>query len=212
MQARKQESDNAKRSHQAHPRSFIGCPRGRSANWDCSLKLTQLSAPWDMPPEKRSNSQQLQALRASFCSCWRRRVSPGSVMVNQAKKFPHGSWKSCSSRLCVPNRVPRWGVFNTTHFPHKCPLSHSDNPKNLLFVFSAPNGLPQPLRCAAQGPQTPTEFQVTWDTGASRSASRNLDDFEGGIRPSTTQALTGLAEDLDVCGEGEVKRTVMSDD
>jgi hypothetical protein len=42
--------------------------------------------------------------------------------------------------------------------------------------------------------------------------SPNKEDFEGGIRPSTTRALTGLAEGLDVCGEGEVKWTVMSDD
>jgi hypothetical protein len=196
-----------KRNHRAHPRLFVGRSRGRSANYDCSLKLTQLSVPWDMPPEKRSNSQRIQALYVSFRNYWRKRMNPGSVMVDRVKKFPDGSWKSCSSRLCIPNRVPRWGLFNTSH---KAPLQ--EDPKDPLFVLSAPNGLLQPLRCTTQGPQTPTEFQVIWDTGASRSVSPNKEDFEGGIRPSTTRALTGLAEGLDVCGEGEVKWTVMSDD
>ena len=48
------------------------------------------------------------------------------------------------------------------------------------------------------------DFPVIWDTGASRSVSPSKDDFKGAIRPS-------LANGLEVCGEGEVKWTIMAD-
>ena len=145
MQARKQESDNAKRSHQAHPGSFIGCPRGRSANWDCSLKLTQLSASWDMPPEKRSYSRKFRYLYLSLRLCWRKCLNSGRIYYvdHRIKKFPDGSCKTCSNRKCFTHGVPRWGMFHVTP---NCPSVEDDDPDNPLFVLSAPNGLPQPLR------------------------------------------------------------------
>jgi len=82
-----------------------------------------------------------------------------------------------------------------------------------LFVLSAPNGLLQPLRqtSTSLSANSIEEFPVIWDTGASRSVSPSKDDFKGAIRPSATRSLTGLANGLEVCGEGEVKWTIMAD-
>ena len=109
-----------KRSHWAHPRSFTGRSRGRPAHYNCSRKLTQLSDPWEMPPEKRSNPRRTQGLYESFCNYWSTLLSPRSIMVWRTKEFPDGSWKKCSGRLCSPTRVPRCGIFSATRPP---PLS-----------------------------------------------------------------------------------------
>ena len=147
-----------KRSHRAHPRLFIGRPRGKPAEYDISLKLTQPNVPWDMSPEKSSYSQRFRDLYLSFLIYWRKRLHPESVYADhRIKKF----------RECFYG-VPRCGMFHSTP---KRPSNGDDDPNNPLFVLSAPNGLLQPLRRVTQESQIPTYFPLICFTLSSLSLS-----------------------------------------
>ena len=195
-----------KRSHRARPRLFPGKVRGRKARYDKSVRLTHLIIPWkDYHKHKPAPIRLRKRFSNLLNALFHRQAS------SRAKK-----------KVLSKTRLPRYGIFAAWTQPPDQEdelkvmqsAENPDNPSDSLFVLSAPNGLLQPLRQTSKNSSVKgsvEEFPVIWDTGASRSVSPNKEDFKGAIRPSLTKSLTGLANGLDVCGEGEVKWTVMAD-
>ena len=187
-----------KRHHRARPRLFPGKTRGRQARTleDKSIKLRHFSSHWTGSRLQRREDPR-----------WKQ-----EYWFHPSRYFPAGLIRRIMSRGVWNKSLSRetlrqGGVFAA--------WNKVEDGNSLLFALSAPNGLLQPLRQTARSStagRSTEEFPIIWDTGASRSVSPNKQDFKGKIRPSATRSLTGLANGLEVCGEGEVQWTVLSDD